>query len=200
MKRLLVILFFIGLSKIGFTQCNETIMDRTMQPGMFIFGNIDNDPTKKYVAQVLTVNGSSFTCRFLHSNSIYQFTGFRIKSPASRSLMMATVQSSKGGGYKAGTVFSLNVYMVDPEPCDISTVGYKDPYKIIATFVADNKSYFGQILKTPNGYKIYFLHSGATYYTDNNFKVIKTDKGGYVVGSAIKVEHARRLEFYIFKP
>jgi hypothetical protein len=198
MKRLLVILFLIGLSKIGFTQCKEKITDKEIAPGMFIYSNVAGEPDKKYYAQILTVDGTNFTCRFSHSSSVYQFTDLKLKYPqTSKTHMCAKVKSSKGGGYKPGTEFEFNVFMADPVPCDLSKATLGVRFDLIATFVADRKSYLGRAYKTATGYDIYFPHSKSNYTTDNNFKVLSTDGGGYIVGSAMQVVHAKRLEFNV---
>ena len=193
MKKLLAILLFTGISFAGMAQCEEYITGQTLQKGMFIFAGQSNN---RYVAEILSANGTDFTCRFLHSNSVYEFTDFKKKPEGTNAQMLATVKSNKGGGYAPGNVFFMNVYMRDPDACDLKTVTLEAPTDVIATFAADNKSYLGRMGKNKNGtgYSIKFSHSNSKYELDNNF-IVTSIGGAYKKGSQLKVIHARTLNF-----
>lgn len=165
-----------------------------MQKGMYISARL-GEGARNYAAEVLSVDATSFSCRFLHSNSVYQFIDFKraVDGPPTR--MQATVKSSKGGGFAAGTVFVINVFMPDPDPCDMASAPVGSFTDILATFAADNKTYLARIRTEANGYTIRFVHSNSEYTTDRNFKVLTVKNGGYKVGSIMKVTHSRILQF-----
>ena len=193
MKNLLIFILFSVLHFVGIAQCENEIFGKNVEIGMFLHTHPVDQVDKNYVAEVTYVNGDKFSCRFLHSNSIYEFENLKIK-PGGSATMLATVKSSKGGRYAAGTVFSLNFFMADPDDCDLSGSTEKKPYTIIVRF-QDNKSYLGRGAKTDSGYTIQFGHTNSKYYTDKDFKVLSTQGGGYAIGSQMKVVHARVLRF-----
>ena len=184
-----------GWTLIAQAQCEERISGRQLEKGMFVLCTPEAAGSQSYVAEVLSVNGTDFTCRFLHSNTTYQLTDFRRAGKGSAATMQATVRSSKGGAFQTGSVFIVNVYMADPDPCDISTAPLKNQYVVIATFIADKKRYMGKIMPVSGGYEIQFQHSKSVYTVDKKFKVTKVVKGGYLVGSQLELVHARLLEF-----
>lgn len=192
MKILSAIVIFLGLSITCHAQCEEKIFGKQLQKGMFIHGSAGKT---KYVAEILSVNGTEFSCRFIHSNSVYQFTDFKRAENGSPATMQAVVKSSKGGGYSAGTVFIINAYMVDPDACDLTGASEKQPYDIIATFKADKKRFLGRMMATSTGYIIKFAHSNSVYTVDKNLKVTGVEGGGYIVGSQMEIVHARVLQF-----
>lgn len=194
MQKLIIILFFLGISFGINAQCPESISNVEMQKGMFIFCVEKNFDNTKYVAEILSVNGKDFSCRFLHSNSLYQFTDVRKEKNESNAKIFATVKSNTGGAYKAGSVFIMNVYMADPDPCDLDSEPNRAFY-VIATFAIDKKSYIGRCQANSNGYTIRFGHSKSVYTFDKSFKVLTVKGGGYAVGNKVKVVHARNLEF-----
>lgn len=195
MRSLLIVIACLGFYLAGMSQCEEKIFGKQLQKGMFIHCNAGGTDKKRYVAEVVSVNGTEFSCRFLHSNAVYQFKDFKKKENGSPATMQATVKSSKGGGYAAGTVFTMNVYMTDPDACDLSGATESNPYDIIATFKADNKRYLGRMMATSNGYTIQFAHTESVYTVDKNFKVTGVNGGGYLVGSQLSIVHARTLQF-----
>jgi hypothetical protein len=194
MKALVIILLMLCLTGISSAQCKENIAGKQIEKGMYIHATATPEG-KWYAAQVLTVNGTAFTCRFLHSNSVYEFVDFKKAPDAPATRMQATVKSSKGGGFAAGTVFRVNVFMVDPEPCDFATMTKGKIYDVLATFVADNKTYLARMMPGKENYTIRFSHTDSEYTTDKNFKVLTVKGGGYKVGSKMNVVHARILEF-----
>ncbi len=193
MKNLLTFTLFFVFHFVGIAQCEEEIYGRNVEIGMFAFGGPIDNTDKQYVAEISSVNGDKFTCRFLHSNSIYEFENLK-RNPGTTSGMLATVKSNKGGSYAAGTVFVFGFYMVDPDHCDLSSLTTRQVCYIMACF-QDNKCYFGMMLKTDNGYSIQFLHTNNVYNTDLNFKVLSTEGGGYAIGSQMLVIHARHVNF-----
>jgi hypothetical protein len=195
MRILLTIAAYLSMCFVCHAQCEENISGQQMQKGMFLFCDPGAIEAKKYVAEVVSVNGNSFSCRFLHSNSVYQFTDFKRAADGPATRMQATVQSNKGGGYVAGTIFKINVFMPDPVACDLSGATGNTAYDVIATFKADGKSFLGRIQKNSKGYTIKFAHTQSVYTVDNNFKVLTVTGGGYSVGSQMKVVHARILAF-----
>ncbi|RZS63924.1 hypothetical protein [Pseudobacter ginsenosidimutans] len=195
MKILLTIVALMGWTLVTQAQCEERISGRQLEKGMFVLCTPQLEGNTVYVAEVLSVNGTDFSCRFLHSNSVYQLTDFKTADKGSAAIMQAAVRSSKGGGYKAGSVFIINVYMADPAPCDLSTAPLKNQYVVIATFKADNKRYLGKMMPVSGGYDIQFKHSQSVYTVDKKFTVTKVVKGGYIVGSQMELVHARLLEF-----
>ena len=196
-KFLITIIFFSCISSQNIAQCPEFIADIKMQKGMFILCNEKDRKDKIYVAQILSVNGQNFSCRFFHSNSVYQFIDVRKANLESLSLLHATVKSNKGGGFEAGRVFDINVLVPDTDPCDLKGATGKTVYNIIATFVSDNKSYLGVLQKNSKGYIIKFQHSKSNYTTDEFYKVLTVAGAGYAVGSKMKIVHARVLQFEI---
>lgn len=195
MRVLLTIITFLYLSVAGLAQCEDKIAGKTMQKGMFIFCNLGTKDGKNYAAEVLSVNGTNFSCRFLHSQSVYQFTDFKRADKGTAATMQAVVKSSVGGGYKQGQLFIMNVLMPDPEACDLSGATRRKPYEVIVTFKADNKRYLGWIMVEDDMYTIQMAHTNSIYIADKNFKVIKVGRGGYAVGSQLSVAHARTLVF-----
>lgn len=195
MKILTIAVLLIYSSISGYSQCSNFISGQKLQKGMFIRSDPQTIDKKVYTAEILTVNGTDFTCRYLHSNSLYSFTDFKKADGGSNATMQATVKSSKGGGFQSGTQFKMNIYMADPDRCQLADATDKNPYFIIATFLADRKSYLGQIAAEKDGYVIHFFHSKSKYWTDRNFKVTHVEGGGYLVGSQMNVVHARTLQF-----
>jgi hypothetical protein len=195
MRILLTVVVYLSMCFVCHAQCEETISGKQMQKGMFLYCDPGTIEAKKYVAEVISVNGNSFSCRFLHSNSVYQFTDFKRTDDGPATRMQATVQANKGGGYVAGTIFKINVFMPDPVVCDLSGATGNTAYDVIATFRADSKSFLGRIMKSSKGYTIKFAHTQSIYTVDNNFKVLTVTGGGYSVGSQVKVVHARILSF-----
>jgi|GEM_PF-5168106 len=195
MKRTLVFAMLLTVSLASQAQCNENITGQKMQKGMYIYTYPVSAEDKKYVAEILSVDATGFSCRFLHSNTVYQFNDFRRSDDGPATRMQATVRSSRGGAFQTGTVFKMNVFMADPEPCDLAKTEEGSFYDIIATFAADNKTYLARIGMEGEKYMIRFAHSNADYTTDKNFKVLAVKGGGYKVGSQIKVKHARILQF-----
>jgi len=195
MKIIIAIATIISASLASQAQCKENITGQQMQKGMYISANPGTTDGKRYAAELLSVDGTSFSCRFLHSNSVYEFVDFRRANDGPNTRMLATVESSKGGGFLRGTVFKINVFMLDPEPCDLAQTPVGAFYDLFATFVADSKTYLARMRVDPDGYTIRFIHSGSEYTTDKNFKVLTVKGGGYKVGSQIKVKHARILEY-----
>jgi hypothetical protein len=183
------------MSLTSWAQCKESITGQQIRKGMYISARLGADQ-KEYSAEVLSANGANFSCRFLHSNSVYQFGDLKRSADGPVTRGQATVKSSKGGSFPAGTVFIVNVFMLDPEPCALSTAPVTGTfYDVFATFAADNKTYLARMRKNAAGYTIFFVHSSAYYTTDENFKVLTVKDGGYKVGSAISVKHARILQF-----
>ena len=70
MKTLLTAIAFLSLSFAGHAQCPENIAGKQLQKGMFVFCDPGTTDGKNYVAEVNSVNGTDFSCRFLHSNSV----------------------------------------------------------------------------------------------------------------------------------
>ena len=174
MKKLIIIIFCLSIAFAGSAQCDEFIEGKEMQKGMYILSSNEGVENKKYVAQILSVDGKSFTCRFLHSNSLYQFVDVRNVNSESKSLLQATVKSNVGGGFGAGTIFVLNVYMPDPDLCDLGNATSDKVLSIIATFNTDKKSYvfvtgFGEIFPYLRASK--FI-SNFEKYTTGKFKVV----------------------------
>lgn len=196
MKNLLIFILISSLHFVSIGQCKKEIYDQRLEENMFFICSPIEKATKTYVAEVTAVSGDNFSCRFLHSNSIYEFIDLNVSSTASTSLMNATVKSNIGGIYATGTIFTGNIYMADPEDCNLSETDKGNPYFIIATF-QDEKSYLGMVVKVDNGYSFRFAHTNSVYNTDENFKVLSTQGGGYAIGSQMKVVHARRLNFGI---
>lgn len=195
MKILLVIVASLGFSFVTQAQCEEKIFGKQLEKGMFIHCDPGRADKTRYVAEILSVNGTDFSCRFLHSNAVYQFRDFKRKENGSPATMQAVVKSSKGGGYAEGAVFTMNAYMVDPDACNLSGATESQPYDIIATFKADKKRYLGRMKATSTGYTIQFAHTQSVYTVDKNFKVTGVNGGGYIVGSQMEVVHARTLQF-----
>ncbi len=196
MKAVIFITMLALVSVCSQAQCKENITGQQIKKGMYISARTSAN-SKDYIAEVLSVDGTSFSCRFLHSNSVYEFVDFKRAADGPATRMQATVKSSKGGSFAAGTVFPrVNFFMVDPEPCDLTALPAGGPfYDVLATFVADSKTYLARLQKTATGYKVNFVHSYALYTTDNNFKVLTVKGGGYKVGSQLIVKHARILQF-----
>ncbi|MCG2618138.1 hypothetical protein LZZ85_27795 [Terrimonas sp. NA20] len=195
MKAIIVIVMLAFVSLPSWAQCKENITGQQMKKGMYISTRLGQD-AKEYAAEILSADGTSFSCRFLHSSSVYQFVDFKRASDGPVTRMQATVKSSKGGGFAAGTVFIVNTFMLDPEPCDLATAPVTGKfYDVFATFAADGKTYLARIRKNAAGYTVFFVHSSAQYTTDENFKVLTVKGGGYKVGSTMVVKHARILQF-----
>lgn len=197
MKTFLIIIAFFNLSMVCKAQCQEKIEGVQLQKGMLMYTNpnIMLGDSRTFVAEIISVNGFEFTCRFLHSNSVYYFKNLKLAGGFSDTLMQATVVKSKGGSFQEGHLFDFNIYMKDPEQCNLSTATEKTPLMTVVTFLADNKSYLANVSKIKTGYLLGFLHSKSIYEVDENFKVTKVTGGGYAVGSKIKIEHARLLVF-----
>ena len=172
MKKLIIIIFCLSIAFVSGAQCAAFIEGKEMQKGMYILCSNEGVENKKYVAQILLADGKSFTCRFLHSNSLYQFVDVRNVNNESKSLLQATVKSNVGGGFGAGTIFVLNVYMPDPDLCDLGNANTDKVLTIIATFNTDKKSYLGNMKVTNDGYKIFFAHSKSIYTLNKSYKVI----------------------------
>lgn len=186
-------LLFVSLA--ARAQCKENITGQQIQKGMYILANPGATDGKRYAAEVLSASGAGFSCRFLHSNSVYQFIDFKRANDGPDTRMQATVESSRGGGFLPGTIFKINVFMKDPEPCDLAAATVGTFYDVIATFVADEKTYLARLRVDAEKYTIRFAHSNAEYTTDKSFKVLSVKNGGYKAGSRMRVSHARILQF-----
>ncbi|WP_165601784.1 cupin domain-containing protein [Chryseobacterium sp. CBo1] len=99
MKTLLILIAFFNLSMVCKAQCQEKIEGVQLQKGMLMYTNpnIMLGDSRTFVAEIISVNGFEFTCRFLHSNSVYYFKNLKLAGGFSDTLMQATVVKSKGG-------------------------------------------------------------------------------------------------------
>lgn len=195
MKQLLFTIFLaVGASGFVSAECEEYISGRDIQKGMLVkAAPVSVQPEVIYVAEITSVSGDAFSCRFLHSNTTYDFVDRKLVPGNSKSRLRATVKANRGGKFRAGEQFHFNVFMKDPAACNWEEVG-RGQLTIIATF-GDGKSYLGLLRQTDDGYLVYFLHSKSLYTIDRRGRILSVRGGGYAVGGSVKVVHARLLTF-----
>ena len=142
-----------------------------LKPGMMIFGYFKNDSLKVYSAEILTVDGVEFTCRFSHSSSIYKFqiTGYEPNENAN--LLKAQVISSIGGKYKKNDTFLYAVFETDNSTDCFAT---PDEGRIVLVKFPDSKTFIAVVIEGSYAYNVQFLHSNNIYGFDKSFKIVKS--------------------------
>lgn len=133
------------------------LAEAQISSGDYIYGAFESplNTTKSYnsatyVAEVISVSGTSFTCKFVHSGSVYQFKNFADQVDFS----VAEVKSTDKGIFKKeGTPFYFSTYTPATESCNYLKVTF-----------ADGKSYFAEATTVADGnYQLIFWHSGSKY-------------------------------------
>jgi hypothetical protein len=155
-----------------------------LRSGMMVqgwFGH--NDP--EYVAEILTVNGKTITCRFVHSGSMYtlelQPTGGEPTLTLNR--FKTVVQSNTGGKFGKGSIFVFRAY---------EDLGYcSDMDEVIVKF-HDGKSFLGDRKKEGEECEVKFRHSGTVYKFNKRGVVLKSG-GTYKTGSTATIHCAQSI-------
>ncbi|RYE25625.1 MAG: hypothetical protein EOP45_04600 [Sphingobacteriaceae bacterium] len=188
---LISLLSFYGYSK---AQCEVSISKKNLESGMLLEGVFENDPTATvYVAEILSVEGNKFSCRFVHSNSTYKFNlGKTEKIEDGNSFSSAKVVSNINGKFATGRTFSFAVFLPDPNGCNLSFKSDFGPVNVVTTF-PDGKPFVGRLTKVKNNYNITYLHSGNKYVFDPNWIVKSRIKGSYQVGTKVKAVYAKEV-------
>lgn len=147
-----------------------------METGQLV-GGYFKDGTA-YVAQITAVTSTGFTCKFVHSASVYIFNNLKkdISDPV-RWKYYASVVSQKGGKYLKGDVFSFRVYRRGEKVADLSKPIAPDT-KVYVSF-SDGKVFLGNAQDAVNGFvSVRMIHSGNSYVI-NPKGVITLKTGGY---------------------
>ena|SRR6218665_1044691 len=154
-----------------------SIANAQIKAGDYIYGVFDSPLTTTknyngatYVAEVTAVNGSEFTCRFVHSGSVYQFKNFNGQIDNSTAEVRST---EKGIFKKEGTKFYFSIYTPTNESCNYFKVKF-----------ADGKSYFAQATSVGNNYQLLFFHSGSKYLITPEGIIIQSG-GSYRKGQKV---------------
>lgn len=157
-----------------------------LEPGVMIQGHFNHE-SKEYVAEVISVQGKDFTCRFVHSSSVYTFLWKPTTGEPTSTIGKheAVVGETKGGAYAKGTPFAFKAFVKEKSGCHYGTSTAYPGNLVIVTF-KDGKSFLGDATKTGTNCKIVFLHSGSVYTFDDNEVVIKSG-GSYPNGSAATI-------------
>ena len=157
-----------------------------LKPGMLLEGFF-NEEEKTYVAEILSVNGKDFTCRFVHSSSVYNFSWKPTVGDATMTIGRheAAVGSSAGGKYAPGTRFRFYVFARTSE-CDLPASAPEDGEETVIVKFADEKSFLGKAGKSGSGLRITFNHSGSVYEFDAK-GVVTRSGGGYLKGSKASI-------------
>jgi hypothetical protein len=173
-------------------QCTVSISKQNLESGMLLEGVFENDATV-YVAEILSVAGNVFTCRFVHSNSVYKFNYIKTnKVEDGNSFSSAKVVSSINGKFVAGKTFDFAVFLPDPNGCNLNAGSDFGPVNIVTTF-PDGKPFVGRLTKVKNNYNVTYLHSNNKYIFDSNWIVKSRVKGSYKVGTKVKAEYAKEV-------
>lgn len=166
-------------------------------PGTMIRGHFNNE-SKQYVAEVISAQGKDFTCRFVHSSSVYTFLWRPTTGDPTGTIGKheAVVGDTKTGAYAKGTPFVFNAFVKSNSSCHYGTSTAYPGNVVIVTF-KDGRSFLGEATKTGKNCRIVFWHSGNAYTFDDNEVVIKSG-GSYPNGSAAEIScvesvtHARQ--------
>ncbi|MBC7510704.1 MAG: hypothetical protein H7320_18450 [Ferruginibacter sp.] len=151
---------------------------------MLIWGQF-NDEENKYVAEIVSVSGKTFECRFVHSWSKYVLQLKKINGDLSgtgHQGYVASVVSNKGGKYSTNALFTFLFYDLTDEDCLLG----KSSFSTVIVKFNDGKSYLGDAKKTGKIWNIAFRHSGSNYNFDENGVVLKSG-GIYPRGSKASV-------------
>jgi hypothetical protein len=184
MKKITLSLACLLMAAVAFAQ---------LKPGMMVFGRF-KDGDVQYVAEILTASGDNFTCRFVHSNSVYTMKQGEAEMNGTMSAMQRTanVVSSRGGKFAAGSKFLFNAFVALPGECNYGTgAGYWDNF-VIATF-ADGKRFLGVANAEGDKTTITFLHSAAVYEFSKS-GVVLSSTGGYIKGSKATIKCAEEFK------
>lgn len=157
-----------------------------LQPGVIIEGHF-NKEEKTYVAEVISVNGKDFTCRFVHSSSEYTFLWRRTTGEPTSTIGKheAVVGEVKGGNYPKGTPFAFQAFVSTLSGCHYGEAEAYPGNVVIVKF-SDGKRFLGDAAKTGKNYSIRFRHSGSVYIFNDSDVVIKSG-GAYKAGSKTEI-------------
>ena len=144
-----------------------------MKPADFLMCKFEGDPNRDYFAEVTNVKPGGFTCRFVHSGTVYEFESD------------TWTVSKPGNTFPVGTpltehaTYTLSDDQIFPMPGSES--------KLVCVTFSDNNKYLGQLNYTDSflGQHVTFLHSGSKYVFDSDKRI--SDSGGtYPEGTNIK--------------
>jgi len=176
--------------------CN--LLMAQLKTGDFIKLSSFKDAKVSYTAEVTKVNGTSFICKFLHSQSQYTFINFAAQ-PNSTYNFTAQVKASQGA-YKAGDVAVFNVNRPDNNTLTLANFDsymnndqyvYDTHIRIVVRF-ADGKKYLAGGRKTAdNKLNLTFFHSKAEYTVDLATMKVTYSNGGYLLGSKVVMYAAK---------
>lgn len=144
-----------------------------MKTNDFLLCKFKSDPARNYIANITAVNGNSFTCKFVHSGSIYEFetTNWTVAKPG-QTFPVGTPLTEH-------TIYTRSDEQILPMPGNES--------KLVCVTFQDNNRYLGHLTQTGIGIErhVTFLHSGSRYvFGDDN--TILTSGGAYPAGQRIK--------------
>jgi len=146
----------------------------------------------KYIGEATSGSTSSFSCRFLHSQSKYTFNNLKRVPDSSQYLMTGVVASNIGGKYKAGSTIRFNVYRPDYKKI-ITSADFKkmrNSDHFIVKF-SDGKNYlagFGGISEL-NIITLGFLHTRSIYQIDSEGTIVQSG-GKYKPGDKVSFHPA----------
>ena len=144
-----------------------------MKPADFLMCKFEGDPNRDYFAEVTNVKPGGFTCRFVHSGTVYEFESD------------TWTVSKPGNTFPVGTpltehaTYTLSDDQIFPMPGSES--------KLVCVTFSDNNKYLGQLNYTDSflGQHVTFLHSGSKYVFDSDKRII--DSGGtYPEGTILR--------------
>lgn len=156
-------------------------MAQELKTGDMISGAFDspmsNNAKNLFVAEVTEVNGTEFSCRFVHSNSKYVFKNYK----STPEMKTADVKSTDKGVFKQGTSFMFWVYTPTQDCGAVLKVTFKD-----------GKSYLADSFSSGDNYELKFTHSGSKYIVSKD-QVILSSGGTYKKGETVKWECLEKI-------
>ncbi len=171
----------------------------------------NNSTPKSYFAEVTVVdNNGDFTCRMVHTNSIYKFKFKKIErvdgsDVEDSDLKYAdfyyyTVEYTKGGSYPKGSSYAWSmIYRKSPIlDCSVPYSGYSKRF-VTVTF-SDGKSFVAEIVSGEidnKEFTVKFLHSGNQYRLGQG-KVLSS-QGSYKKGTKYTAVCAYPNPHWVFK-
>lgn len=161
------------------------------------------DEQKIYTAEISSVTGTSFSCRFLHTQSTYVFKNLREGETIYD--FTAVVESTKGGGYQKGTNALFYIYRPDYKK-EVTSSNYND-------YLEKNKHSNGQaniIAKFPDGLKymanikksitadntivsVFFTHTSSVYTINIADGKVVESGGAYKKGTKVQFFECQRI-------
>lgn len=156
-----------------------------------------------YTAEVFSVTGTSFSCRFLHSQSTYTFKN--LSEGETIYDFTAAVESTKGGAYKKGTNALFYIYRPDYKAAVTSSNynAYLEKNKrlngqanIIVKFPDDLK--YMAFVKTPvtadnSVVSVFFTHTSSVYTINIADGKVVQSGGAYKSGTKARFFECQRV-------